>query len=115
VGRGTTTVIARLWRATIREDRISDYEQFAQDESLPMFQEQVGFLGVLFTRRHDRCAVLTLWSDDRAVRALSDSATYVATVARLEASGILRGDTDVEAWQVHGGFLPAGLVSSQDG
>jgi heme-degrading monooxygenase HmoA len=104
-------LIARIWRATIHQGRISDYERFAKDESLPMFHQQVGFLGVLFTRRQNRCAVLSFWADQHAIRALSESATYKATVARLEASGILRGDTHVEAWRVHGGFLPPSAAS----
>jgi heme-degrading monooxygenase HmoA len=101
-----------MWRATIHLGRIPDYERFAQVESLPMFQQQAGFLGVLFTRRRYRCAVLSFWEDEDAVRALSESATYKATAARLEASGILRGETLVEAWRVHGGFLPPGAPSS---
>lgn len=53
-------MIARLWRTQVDVTRRAEYEQFAQEQSLPMFRQQRGFLGVFFLRDHQDCLVLSL-------------------------------------------------------
>ena len=56
-------MIGRQWTTQVTEARAVDYESFARDVSLPMFQSQPGFLGALMMRRGEHCLVLTLWQD----------------------------------------------------
>ena len=103
-------MIARLWRTQVDVTRLAEYEQFAQEKSLPMFHQQQGFLGVVFFREHQHCLVLSLWRDRPAVEALAASATYQATVRQLQATRLLLGHQSVELFEVSGSALfPAAL------
>jgi heme-degrading monooxygenase HmoA len=103
-------MIARIWRTQVDLTRLAEYEQFAQEQSLPMFRQQRGFLGVFFLREHQNCLVLSLWEDRIAVEALATSATYQATVRQLQATGLLLGHSLVELFEVSGGtLLPTAL------
>ena len=44
---------ARLWRTGLKKGRVAAYETFAREISLPMFQEQDGFLGCVMSRDAD--------------------------------------------------------------
>jgi hypothetical protein len=46
-----------------------------------------------------------MWRDLASVEALARSATYQETVEQLNATGLLVGETSVEAFEVQGGFL----------
>lgn len=92
----------RIWRTQVDEDRADEYERFAAEESMPMFSGQPGFLGLLFGRAGTECTVVTVWEDDAAADALEASASYRETVARIGATGFLRGTSTVERMTVHG-------------
>jgi heme-degrading monooxygenase HmoA len=98
-------MIARIWSAEIDETRADEYREFAHARSLPMFRAQPGFAGVLFAAQGAQRAVITLWDKLAAAEALDHSATYRATVAALEATGVLRGDSAVEVLELEGVFL----------
>ena len=98
-------MIIRVWRTKIDSTRMSEYEQFAQEQSLPMFRRQPGLVGVLFSGRQRDRAVLSMWRDLASVEALAHSATYQETVEQLNATGLLVGETSLEVFEVKGGFL----------
>jgi heme-degrading monooxygenase HmoA len=92
-------MIVRIWRTEIERARMSEYEQFAQERSLPMFHQQQGFLAVLFLGTQKDRAVLSLWKDLSCVEALAQSSTYQETAAQLNATGLLVGQTSVEVFE----------------
>lgn len=98
-------MIVRIWRTEVDSSRMAEYEQFAREQSLPMFRRQPGFLGVFFLGRRKDRAVLTIWRDLASVEALAHSATYQETVAQLSATRLLLGQTSVEVFEAQGGFL----------
>ena len=100
-------MIVRIWRTQIDESRAEEYRTFARSKSLPMFRAQQGFAGVLFAMSNSDRAVITLWQDTASVQALDHSATYEATVAEIEATGFLRGESTVEILELEGGFVDA--------
>jgi heme-degrading monooxygenase HmoA len=102
-------MIARIWRTRVVSARLAEYEQFAQEQSLPMFRQQRGFLSVLFLRGRQDCLVLSLWADRSAVDALATSTSYQATVRKLQDTGLLLGQPQVEVLDVSGGVLLPGM------
>ena len=96
------TPTARIWRTEIDPRRADDYERFAHERSLPMFESQPGFCGVLLTAAGSRRAVITLWRDAAAAAALDGSASYNATVAEIQAAGFLVGEQSLEVLEVTG-------------
>ena len=98
-------MIIRVWRTSIDSARMSEYERFAQEQSLPMFRSQPGFVGVLFAGGQQERAVLSMWRDLASVEALAHSATYQQTVEQLNATALLVGETSVEVFEARGGFL----------
>jgi hypothetical protein len=46
---GGSELIVRIWRTGVDPDRALEYREFAQSRSLPMFRNQPGFRGVLFS------------------------------------------------------------------
>jgi heme-degrading monooxygenase HmoA len=95
----------RIWRTRIDVNRLDEYERFVDEQSLPMFNAQEGFRGVVYSRRGDRVAVLSFWRDQTAVDALDTSATYQRAVKSIEATGFLIGDSSLEAFEIHAGAL----------
>jgi hypothetical protein len=77
-----------------------------------LFRAQPGFAGVLFAAQGAKRAVISLWDSLAAAEALDHSATYTATVAALEATGFLRGDSAVEVLELEGIFLEDGPSES---
>jgi heme-degrading monooxygenase HmoA len=101
-------VIVRIWRTGIDPARAGEYERFAEERSLPMFRDQRGYKGVLFTTAPDGGrAVISFWQDQHAVDALDSSESYRETASALDATGILQGEQTVELLTVHGGEPPA--------
>ncbi len=98
--------LVRIWRTNVDPLRVTEYERFAQDVSLPMFRAQQGFLGVLFAGAGPPRAVLSFWKDQHAVDALASSPSYGETVARILATGMLAGETTTEILELHGGQRP---------
>jgi heme-degrading monooxygenase HmoA len=98
-------MVVRIWRTEIDTTRAEEYREFARSRSLPMFRAQPGFAGVLFAGQGSERVVITLWRDLAAAEALERSETYNATVAEIQATGFLLGDSSVEVLEVEGVFL----------
>jgi len=94
----------RIWRTEVAPEHVEAYQRFAQERSLPMFQEQPGCLGVLFTHVRDgRRAVVSFWQDIADVQRLDSSPTYRDTSNALITAGYLIGDQTVDVLTVEGG------------
>ncbi len=94
-------MILRAWQTQIDEARAAEYDAFARDRSLPMFERHAGLLGVLFIApAPGERVVLTVWRDAAAVRALETSADYQRTVQAIEAEGFLLPPQRVDAFEV---------------
>jgi heme-degrading monooxygenase HmoA len=104
-------MVVRIWRTEIDVRRADEYREFAHSRSLPMFRAQPGFAGVLFAGQGSERVVITLWRDVAAAEALDHSETYSATVAEIEATGFLRGDSSVEVLELERVFLSGEAVS----
>jgi len=108
-------MIVRTWLTRIDESRAAEYAEFAQQRSLPMFQSQPGFAGVLFGAQPGNRVVITFWDDSRAIEALDTSESYQATVAAIEARGFLRGQSSVEVFEVQAAMLDCKRLALPDG
>lgn len=106
-------MIMRIWRARVDEARGDEYERFAQQESLPMFQAQAGFRGLVFGRSCDNCVVVTLWEDEAAADSLDASTSYLETVARIRAADFSLVDLGVERFNVHAADQVSGLPTNE--
>lgn len=95
----------RIWRARVDLDRLDEYLRFVDEQSLPMFNRQQGFLGVICSRLGAEVAVLSFWRDEAALDALDTSATYQHTVGRIGETGILIGDSVLDIFEIHAGVL----------
>jgi heme-degrading monooxygenase HmoA len=105
-------VIARIWRTEIDATRADEYRRFARERSLPMFREQPGFVGVLFAADRAERIVITLWRDLASAQGLDGSETYRRTVAQIEATGFLRGESTVEVLEVEDWYhVPRGAIA----
>jgi len=104
-------MIVRIWHTKVDSARIAEFEQFAIQQSLPMFRQQAGLLGVFFTRSTDEFQTITLWENQAAVDALATSPTYQDTVSRIKATGFLIGDQRVDVFETWGGFMVENLAN----
>lgn len=95
----------RIWKVIIEANRIDDLKYFAQTESLPMFKKQTGCLGVFFTLDGNQCATITLWKDMESIDYLKTSPSYNETVEKIEATGMLQGNSSVEIFDSFSGSL----------
>jgi heme-degrading monooxygenase HmoA len=103
-------MIVRIWRTELDPTRESEYREFEQQHSLPMFRRQPGFLGVLFLRAmSDTAAALTFWKSREDAIRLVKSSSYRETVVRLEQTGLLRGDQTVDISEVAGAHIEDAL------
>jgi heme-degrading monooxygenase HmoA len=93
-------MVLRIWRTGIDESRAADYLEFARDKSVPMFVSQLGFAGVFFAARPGERAVVTLWESRAAAEALETSESYRTTVAAIERTGFLWGESTVEVFEI---------------
>jgi heme-degrading monooxygenase HmoA len=112
---GRQPLILRIWRARIDADRISEYEEFAQNQSVPMFRKQRGFAGVFLTRRTEDVAVISLWNSREDVAALGTSTSYASTVAALDISRLVTGEVSVETFDVHAGEFDGKPIELRSG
>jgi heme-degrading monooxygenase HmoA len=64
----------------------------------------------LFLRSERSAAALTFWEDADSVQRLDRSATYRATVQRLQETGLLTGTQTVDAFQIAAQHLEWPLV-----
>jgi hypothetical protein len=105
-------MILRIWRTQIDQARAGEYRKFAHSKSLPMFEAQPGFSGVLFAAHGSERIVITLWRDRASAEALDHSQTYRATVEEIEATGFLNGQSAVEVLELEGIFLESAAIDS---
>lgn len=106
-------MIVRVWTVGIADGMTDKLETFANEISLPMFRKLPGCLGVLFTRRGNVCATITMWDSDESIKALDSSRVYQSVVRAIEESGILEGKHGTEVYHTYGGFLSDDLATSQ--
>lgn len=95
--------LVRRWKTAILADRAGDYERFARDTSLPMFQRASGCLAVSMSGNENERTVTTVWRNADDLAAFEASNDYVETVRLIRAQGFLG---DVQAVSVE----PAQLV-----
>jgi heme-degrading monooxygenase HmoA len=100
-------MLFRIWHTGVDPQRWPEYARFEREHSLPMFRQQAGCYGVVFVRTVDGsgAAACTFWQDRDAIERLATSRTYQATVARLQATGLLTGTQHVEVFDVATGAL----------
>ena len=91
----------RIWRTQVVPGRFEEYERFARDVSLPMFQSQAGYRGVMMAGEGPERIVITLWESDDAIAALDASPTYRDTVSKIIATGFLTGEQSVDVYDTH--------------
>ncbi len=91
----------RIWRTQVVQGRFEEYERFAREISLPMFQSQAGYRGVMMGGDGPDRIVITLWENDDAIAALDVSSAYRNTVSKIIATGFLTGDQSVEVYDAH--------------
>jgi heme-degrading monooxygenase HmoA len=99
-------IVVRLWKTRIDESRADEYLEFARTRSVPMFSSQHGFLGVVFLAASGERLVATIWESHEAAADLEASPSYEATVAAIEATGFLEGESVVETFELEGASLP---------
>lgn len=103
-------MIVRIWRTEIDATRADEYRAFASSRSVPMFRKQEGFAGVLFAAASSGRVVITLWHDLDAVEALDHSPTYKSTVAEIQSTGFLRGESTVEVLELEDAFFTPAIL-----
>lgn len=104
------------WRARVALARLDQYLRFVDEQSLPRFQRQQGFLGVICSRLGDDVAVLSFWRDEAAVDALDTSATSQHAVPTIGETGFLIGDSGLDVFEIHAGVVHrASALVAQDG
>ena len=100
-----TNTIVRRWTTGVMRNRMTDYETFARDVSVPMFGRATGCLGVLMAGGNEFRSVLTLWRSAEEVAAFEASQDYRTTVDLILARGFLAGEQTITCEPVHGGWL----------
>jgi hypothetical protein len=105
-------MIVRLWQTQIDPARGAEYDAFADTYSLPMFAALPGCLGALFLGMGEQRSVLSLWADRSSIEALDTSVLYRDTVARFQATRVLREPQTVELFEVTGGTVNALALAS---
>lgn len=103
-------MIARIWRTGLDESRGEEYDAFAVERSLPMFQRQPGLRAVFFVRTAEGRAAITLWRDLASAEALTTAPDYLKTVEAILAAGFLRPPQSVELLPVDHGWLAPDLI-----
>jgi quinol monooxygenase YgiN len=98
-------MLVRTWRVKVRKERSTELEDYGRTVSLPLFKQQAGCLGVLFTRDENNCAMISFWENEAAVERFKTSQSYKAAVQAIEDSEWLEDKPSVELAQSFGGFL----------
>lgn len=103
-------MLLRRWSTGVDLCRAEEYEAFAANVSLPMFQSHGGLVGVVMSRDGAACLVETIWEDEKSIRSLETSPLYQATVADIQAKGFLRGEHSVDVRGVHAAYWSASAL-----
>lgn len=90
-------MIVRIWRATIDQARAEEYEDFAQNRSLPTFRAHAGFLGCALLRDGADCTVVTLWETEQDIERLEQSDRYREIVAAIMGTGFICAASEAHA------------------
>jgi quinol monooxygenase YgiN len=98
-------MLVRVWTVDIKKDKVKELEVFANSISLPMFREQEGCLGVLFTKNSYEASTITFWDSQESIDKLATSVSYQDVVKQIEDSGILAGNHKSETYEEYGGFI----------
>ena len=98
-------MLIRTWRTAIDYERVDEFEQFAHSYSLPMFKNQPGCLGAVFSRTGADTTTFSFWEDRESIDQLTSSPSYQETVERIKATGLLRGESEVKIYPIFGGKL----------
>lgn len=93
--------IGRIWKTRIDAARADEYERFAREVSLPMFQQQAGFEGVVMLRDGADSTVITFWRSAEEAEALGRSPAYRQVVAWILDTGLITGEQSVALMHVH--------------
>ncbi|GAA5123688.1 hypothetical protein GCM10023339_43980 [Alloalcanivorax gelatiniphagus] len=95
-------MLVKIWAVTVDPTRVAEYREFVRTRSQPMFEQQSGFLDVVFLESEDglRHAAVSTWSDRTALAALDTSESYRVTASALLGSGMVVGEPDVHVWHV---------------
>jgi hypothetical protein len=72
-----------------------------------------GCLAAFFLSTGEVRSVLSLWVDNTSIEALKNSMLYTATVARFQATGILREPQTVKLFEVTGGTVRALALAAE--
>ena len=89
-------MIVRIWSTGLIEEMKDGYLNFAKNNSLPMFRQQEGILGVNVLVKEDKSLVLTYWNNMEDIIKMENNALYKHTVAAIQISGFLKAPQDVE-------------------
>ena len=100
-----TNTIVRRWTTGVMRNRMTDYETFARDVSVPMFGRAAGCLGVLMSGGIELRSVLTLWRSAEELAAFEASQDYRITVDLILAQEFLEGKQTITCEPVHGGWF----------
>lgn len=98
-------MIVRIWNTKVDLNRLEEYKSFAQSKSQLMFQQQPGFLGVVFLDQGLNQTVVTFWSDEGSVAKLATSSSYQQTVEEILATGFLIGEQTTDQYEAFGGWI----------
>jgi hypothetical protein len=106
-------MIARLWETRIDPALGAAYDAFANTHSRPMFASLPGCLAAFFLGTGELRSVLSMWVDNTSIEALKDSMLYAETVARFQATGVLREPQTVKLFEVTGGTVRALALAAE--
>jgi quinol monooxygenase YgiN len=78
-------MIVRIFRAKIREDKVTEFKRMVQDQSIPWLEKSAGMLGYFpgepFGENAQEFVMVTLWRDLESLQAFAgdDWSTPVVT------------------------------------
>ncbi len=102
-------MLLRTWRTGFDPERLDEFEEFARTRSTPMFESFAGWIGHFHSHTEGEYLTVSLWIGRHAIATAEASEIYRATVAALEATGILSGEQTVEVWELTSlNFMPGG-------
>ena len=98
-------MIARIWHTGIVAGKVDDYQEFANQKSLPMFRQQKGLIGVQILTQKDKSLVITLWNDENDIHKMEQNPVYIQTVNEIIETGFLTDEQHVEIFEFPLGFF----------
>jgi len=107
-------MIARLWQTEHRSGTGNGVRRFCR-HVLVSHVCCIGGMswGAFFLSTGEVRSVLSLWADRASIDALESSPLYRETVARFQATGVLREPQTVELFEVTGGTVSALALAAE--